>query len=101
MTATLEELTLRVRARRDLPPPEVRRALRRAAGIPMRDVAEIVGVTRQAVALWELGKREPRNKNLETYAEVLRTLRQEVTDLSLSKRESAPIKALPGKADDV
>jgi DNA-binding transcriptional regulator YiaG len=80
MSATVEELTQRLRTRRDLPPPEVRRALRRAAGVPMQDVAAIVGVTRQAVALWESGSREPRNTNLASYSEVLRALRQAVTD---------------------
>ena len=80
MGATLEELTQRVRTRRDLPPPEVRRALRRAAGVPMQDIAEIVGVTRQAVSLWERGSREPRDANLASYAQVLRALRQAVTD---------------------
>jgi transcriptional regulator with XRE-family HTH domain len=75
---TLAELGDRLRTRRDLPPPEMRRALRRAAGASLEDVARVVGVTRQAVALWESGAREPRGENLNSYADVLRMFREEV-----------------------
>jgi DNA-binding XRE family transcriptional regulator len=76
MSATLEDLTTRLRTRRDLPAPLVRRVLRTTAGASQQDVAEVVGVTRQSVSLWEQGRRHPRGKHLDSYAEVLRTFRQ-------------------------
>jgi DNA-binding XRE family transcriptional regulator len=75
MSATLEDLTQRLEARRSLPPPKVRRALRLAAGASQADVGEVVGVTRQSVSLWEVGSRTPRGQNLEAYLDVLRALR--------------------------
>lgn len=77
---TLSELAVRVATRNELPPPTVRRALRTAAGCSLEEVAEVVGVTRQAVTLWEGGARTPRGANLEAYVEVLRTLRQAMVD---------------------
>jgi DNA-binding transcriptional regulator YiaG len=73
--AALEKLSRRIKARRELPPPEVQRALRRGAGASLADVAQVVGATRQAVSLWEWGKRRPRGEQLEAYLEVLRVLR--------------------------
>jgi DNA-binding transcriptional regulator YiaG len=76
--ATLGELTRQIEVRRELPPPAVRRALRKAAGASLADVAAVVGVTDTAVAYWETGARSPRARNLETYLEVLRAFRQVV-----------------------
>ena len=72
----LQELARRVRARQGLPSPDARRALRRAAGISLDDIAAVVGVTRQAVGLWEAGARTPQGPNLDSYAAVLETLRR-------------------------
>jgi transcriptional regulator with XRE-family HTH domain len=49
----------------------------------MEDVAAVVGVTRQAVALWENGAREPRGENLERYLEVLEALKREMSAIEL------------------
>jgi transcriptional regulator with XRE-family HTH domain len=70
-TTTLRE---ELAARRDLPPPAERRALREAAGISLETVAREIGVTRQAVGHWEAGDRRPRGANLRRYVEVLRIL---------------------------
>lgn len=72
----MEELARRVEARQELPSPPVRRALRKAAGVSLGDVASAIGVTRQAVGLWEAGARTPRGANLDLYVEVLRTFRR-------------------------
>jgi DNA-binding transcriptional regulator YiaG len=82
MSATLADLTERLQARRELPLPEVRRTLRRVAGASQADVAAIVGVTRQAVQLWEAGTRTPRGANLDRYLEVLREFRRVVAGLA-------------------
>jgi transcriptional regulator with XRE-family HTH domain len=74
-TTTLEELTNRVRIRRELPPPSARRLLRTAAGVSLRDVGQVVGVSHEAVRMWESGERTPRGRNLERYADVLRAFR--------------------------
>lgn len=70
----------RVRARRELPSPEMRRALRKAAGASLAEVAEAVGVTRQAVSMWELGQRSPRPTHLPAYLEVLRVFRRTMSE---------------------
>jgi DNA-binding transcriptional regulator YiaG len=80
MAATLDDLTQRLQARRELPSPDVRRTLRRVAGASQADVAEVVGVTRQAVQLWEAGTRTPRGANLDAYLEVLRAFRRAMSE---------------------
>jgi transcriptional regulator with XRE-family HTH domain len=62
---------------RDLPSPAERRRLREESGMSQQRLAEIVGVTRQAVCQWESGSRHrPRNPQvLRRYVEALRTLR--------------------------
>jgi DNA-binding transcriptional regulator YiaG len=76
---TVAELVDRVEARQELPPPALRRALRRAAGVSLDDVGAAVGVTGQAVWWWEQGKREPNDENLVRYLELLRELKRLVT----------------------
>jgi transcriptional regulator with XRE-family HTH domain len=56
----LDAALARGRARRRLPSPEARRLLRERAGVSQRDVATALGVTREAVAQWESGRRSPR-----------------------------------------
>jgi DNA-binding transcriptional regulator YiaG len=80
MGATVEDLTQRLQARRELPPPELRRTLRRVAGASQTDVAEVVGVTRQAVQLWEAGRRTPRGANLDAYLGVLQVFRRAMSE---------------------
>ena len=62
--------------RRDLPAPEQRRAIRQAAGLSQVEVAEAVGVTRQAVAHWEAGTRTPKGTLLERYVSAIRTMQE-------------------------
>lgn len=76
MAGTVAELEKRVRTRRALPAPAVRRALRKASGATQADVAEVVGVTRKAVGLWEGGERTPRGANLDAYLEVLEAFKR-------------------------
>jgi transcriptional regulator with XRE-family HTH domain len=59
---------------RDLPAPEVRRALRRAARLSLRDVADHLGVTPASVAYWETGQRFPRRDHLAAYVAFLAVL---------------------------
>jgi DNA-binding transcriptional regulator YiaG len=73
---TLATLTERIQARRELPAPSVCRALRKAAGVSLDDVANVVGVSRQAVAYWETGARTPRGANLTAYLEVLQAFKR-------------------------
>jgi len=61
---------------RDLPTPEERRAIRRAAGLSQGELAQAIGVTRQAVSNWESGIRTPKGACLERYVTAIRTLRE-------------------------
>lgn len=70
----LLDLAERLQVRQALPPPNVRRALREAAGLSQEDIARAIGTSRQAVAHWEAGDRYPRPQHLRPYVEVLRLL---------------------------
>ena len=61
-------------ARRKLPSPPMRRALREQAGLSQETIADAVGVQRSAVSRWESGSRTPRGNVALTYAAVLNKL---------------------------
>ncbi|GEM_PF-3803135 len=67
-----EPLLELARARRLLPPPRERRRIREDAGLSLRQLADAVGCSHTAVALWESG-RTPR-QHRRAYAELLRAL---------------------------
>jgi DNA-binding XRE family transcriptional regulator len=80
-TATdLQTLRRKIRDRRALaammPPIGERRALRERAGLSLAEIAEAVGVSRQAVGHWELGERMPRPELAHRYVAVLGLLRE-------------------------
>lgn len=62
---------------RELPPPALRRALRRACGVSLRQMAEPLGVTPTTILNWELGRRYPHASKLPGYAAALKLLREE------------------------
>ncbi|MEW2272188.1 helix-turn-helix transcriptional regulator [Streptomyces griseofuscus] len=76
----MKATALRVRARmllhQDLPAPEERRAIRQAAGLSQGELAEAIGVTRQAISNWESGVRTPNGPHLERYVTAIRALRR-------------------------
>ncbi|MEV4863104.1 MULTISPECIES: helix-turn-helix transcriptional regulator [Streptomyces] len=75
-TTVAERIRTFRRVRPDLPAPAERRAIRVAAGLTQAAVADAVGVTPQAVALWESGRRTPRGNLLGRYAEAIRAMRE-------------------------
>jgi transcriptional regulator with XRE-family HTH domain len=74
----LEQAIERSRARRRLPSPEQRRALRERAGISQAEVASALGVHRITVTRWETGQRVPGDEKLEAYVQLLDRLAAEV-----------------------
>ena len=60
---------------RQLPQPELRRALRNEAGLTLAEVGDRCGVTRSAVSRWERGLRNPRGTNRVEYAKFLGELK--------------------------
>lgn len=64
--------------RRNLPEPDERRALRIRSGLTQQFIADIVGVSRPAIAQWEKGSRTtPRDpRAFRRYLEVLQALRE-------------------------
>lgn len=64
-----------VEDQRELPPPQVRQALRKARNISTGDLAQTIGVTPQCIRYWETGRRTPRGELLTRYIEALRVLR--------------------------
>jgi transcriptional regulator with XRE-family HTH domain len=54
-----------------LPPPAARRQLREAQGLTRPQVAELVGVSKEAIRLWESGEHEPAGDNRAAYTELL------------------------------
>jgi DNA-binding transcriptional regulator YiaG len=67
----------RARNRKSLPGPEARRLLRERAGLKQQDIAAALGVTREAVALWESGARNPRDRYLPDYLAILQKCARE------------------------
>jgi DNA-binding XRE family transcriptional regulator len=79
MAVTIEDVVLsQLRVHLDLPSPAERRRLRKASGLTQQEMADIVGVTRQAVCQWESGARaRPRGPlKLARYVAALRALRE-------------------------
>ena len=58
----------------DLPPPAERRALRKALGLTVQEVAGLVGCSHVAVVHWEKGQRTPQGDNRTRYRELLDAL---------------------------
>lgn len=73
----LEVFSDDVRARRSLPSPATRRAIREEAGMSRASVARACGVTEGAVRHWEDGTRRPSGQRLHAYAAALRAMRGE------------------------
>jgi DNA-binding transcriptional regulator YiaG len=61
--------------RAKLPPPTRRRAIRVRAGATLEEVGDLVGVTSEAVRLWETGQRTPSETHRDDYIDVLDDLR--------------------------
>lgn len=75
-SAAGERVRARMRVHLDLPSPPERRLLRHAVGLSLAEVAKAVGVTQQAVSLWELGERTPRGVVLDRYVAALNAMRE-------------------------
>jgi DNA-binding transcriptional regulator YiaG len=58
-----------------LPSPSRRRAIRVRAGATLDEVGELVGVSGEAVRLWETGQRVPSESHRGDYVDVLNDLR--------------------------
>ena len=58
-----------------LPSPTRRRAIRVRSGATLEEVGELVGVTGEAVRLWETGQRTPSEIHRDDYVDVLDDLR--------------------------
>jgi DNA-binding transcriptional regulator YiaG len=63
-------------ARQRLPSPRVCALIRQVAGLSRHQIAEAVGVSASAVALWESGARKPNVAHLERYVTLLDELRR-------------------------
>ena len=72
----LDALLVRKQVRVELPSPSERRALRKALGLTLHEVAELVGCSHVAVLNWEKGQRTPQGENLSRYRELLDALRK-------------------------
>lgn len=75
---TLSEVLKPVRARRALPTPADRRAIREAAGLSAADVARVLGVTRATVTRYEHDIRSPQGDLAVRYLRLLDRLRKEI-----------------------
>ncbi|MFE1844376.1 helix-turn-helix domain-containing protein [Streptomyces sp. NPDC059515] len=71
-----DKIRSRLRVRLTLPTPAECRQIREGAGLTQAAVADAIGVTPQAVALWESGRRTPRGPLLNRYAEAIETMRE-------------------------
>jgi transcriptional regulator with XRE-family HTH domain len=74
MDSTRDRILERIRVHRELPTPERRIELRKAAGLSLQEVATAVGVSVTSVWYWERGQRHPSGKRLDAYLIALQTL---------------------------
>ena len=74
MDKTRERILERVQKRRSLPPPAEREALRKAAGLSLRDLGEAMGVAATTVHFWETGQRNPNSLHLDRYLSALQAM---------------------------
>lgn len=63
-------------AKRRLPTPAIRQAIRRDAGLSQQEVADILSIHRESVSRWERGVRRPRGILAALYVELLNDLRR-------------------------
>lgn len=73
-----EQLLDEVRAGLRLPEPTTRRAIRLQAQLSQQRMARELDVSRQSIARYEAGLRQPRGARLVAYVALLEALRKEV-----------------------
>lgn len=78
MNEQLTRLAALVRERRALPTPDELREIREEAGVTREELAQAIGVTPQAIANWEAGRR-PRRDLIPAYLAALNVLREAST----------------------
>jgi DNA-binding transcriptional regulator YiaG len=71
---TLHELEALVAARTGMPDPDECRVIRKEAGVSARELGRLIGVSGEAVCLWERGVRRPSSRHVRQYAEALRIM---------------------------
>lgn len=81
MNATALRVQTRVRLHRDLPPPQLRRALREAAGLSQQELADAVDCSRAAIGYYETGARTPRGDLLVRYVAALKALQADPAEV--------------------
>jgi DNA-binding transcriptional regulator YiaG len=69
-----DALLRRVRSLQQLPLPEVRIAIRRTAGVSLREMATVLGVSPTALRWWETGDRRPSPSHRVAYLALLAEL---------------------------
>jgi len=75
----MTDLIAEVRALRQLPPPQLAREIRRAAGVSRDRLADELGVHVITLARWERGMSRPQRRYRHRYAELLAALAAEVS----------------------
>ncbi|MGA5699624.1 telomere-associated protein Tap [Peterkaempfera bronchialis] len=94
----VDALLARVEAGGDLPPPEERERLRKAARLTQGDVAQALQVRRETVVAWESGRTEPRQPKRGAYARLLEGL---AARFPAPVRPSGPSAAAPATSAPV
>ena len=74
VSSFIEEVALR----RELPPPVLCEAIRKSAGVSLRRLAGVIGVSPQTLLNWERASSRPRARYLAAYTAALRALREQI-----------------------
>jgi transcriptional regulator with XRE-family HTH domain len=71
-----QELLERVRSRRSLPVPAERRRIREQAGVSLRELAAVIGVSHVAITRWEAGAQPADPVHVTAYGRLLAELKR-------------------------
>ncbi len=74
----IQDAVAAFRRRRSLPEAVMAKSIRQQAGLTQQEIGEAIGVSGACISRWESGRRSPRGKSRDAYADLLAALTKEL-----------------------